>query len=194
VGSASVVRGEHVWQGAGSRQVQLLMATGGGKRGPIIFDGIVADVFSAVVAVVVTFFVGRRDVLWPSLPFCASSTSSFINIIQLIVTFAGAIISSIVIVVITPITMDASISSLLTAAVVALLSMAIVTSDVAVAPASSSPTSFHFISCLCSLEANRKIGPNQSTAALPMMHRWSGCPWMGQTGGHSCVNMVLQYS
>ena len=63
----------------------------------------------------------------------------------------------------------------------ALLLMVIVTSDVAVAPASSSSTSFHFISCLCSLAANRKIGPNQSTAALPMMHRWSGCPWMGQT-------------
>ena len=113
VGSASVVRGEHVWQSAGSRQVQLLSAIGGGKKGPIIFDGIVADVISVVViAVVVTFFVDGRDVLWPSLPFCTSLPSSFINIIQRIVTFAGAIISRIVIAVITPIATDASISSI----------------------------------------------------------------------------------
>jgi hypothetical protein len=97
---------------------------------------IVPIVISAVVAIIG----GGRESL-PSLPMSASSSSPFVVIVQLIVTFSGAIVGSIVVVTIMAIASGVPVIIAITSGA-ALSLMGIATSVVVIGPASSSSTLF----------------------------------------------------
>jgi hypothetical protein len=114
--------------------------------------------------------------------------SSFIVIVQLIVTFAGAVVRNIVVLAITAIALGAPIIIAITSGAVLLLTV-IATSVVAIAPLCHHPHCFGSLFCVPWRPIGR-IGSNQGTSVLTMMYGWSACPWMCQTVAESVNKMT----